>query len=363
MLTIEAKLRETHLNGAGYVTSPYRTGTGSQKLRVDPAMYRLIVAILFVACALPWPVIAAASQSVDPREIMLIPDDLPTRLPRRDDGTVTQRFDSHGGGTEYRVLFQSENMGEDLRVGPVVVQQRIYSLDNADAVSAFFAAWRSQQIEQGYAPVADAVNDSRTISLIKIEQELATEFAGDSLVTQYAASVQSPMIIATRWSGLLSRLSIQTLHALNAVSSGRYDSMTARVAKPAPTPVAPGREPAAIAAAPGPQIDPLLLPAWETLMAFDEQNWNAGGSGSMFRNIVETSRVRLVSGNAAIGSYGSYNRRTNTITISRSILGEDRRAIAAVLAHELLHVIQTAAGRGGRRECVSMEVEAYMYES
>jgi hypothetical protein len=81
------------------------------------------------------------------------------------------------------------------------------------------------------------------------------------------------------------------------------------------------------------------------------------------RRTVEETGVRLTVGPLPAGTAGRYAGRDNTITVNQDLIGEDPRAIAAVLAHELTHAAQVYRGEGGRRDCVRMEVDAYGAEA
>lgn len=49
--------------------------------------------------------------------------------------------------------------------------------------------------------------------------------------------------------------------------------------------------------------------------------------------------------------------------VTEQALREDRRALAAVLAHEIQHASQVAAGHGNRLDCVAMEVDAHRVQA
>lgn len=63
---------------------------------------------------------------------------------------------------------------------------------------------------------------------------------------------------------------------------------------------------------------------------------------------------------------GYYSGRENAIVLNEAVLGEDARAIAAVLMHEVTHARQVrlfGEGDGRGLDCIPMEVEAYMVQS
>lgn len=112
---------------------------------------------------------------------------------------------------------------------------------------------------------------------------------------------------------------------------------------PTPTPV------------PAPPIDPALLPAWELLTGITDR-----GLGNAFRDAQRLTGVRIIVGSLESSMVSVYSPSRNTITVDRSFLNEDPRALAAVLAHELVHAAQEAGGGLSRRTCVADEVEALL---
>lgn len=85
--------------------------------------------------------------------------------------------------------------------------------------------------------------------------------------------------------------------------------------------------------------------------------------GTQARRIIDTTGVRITVGSLPPGTNAAYRARNNTIAVSRRVLSEDARAIAALLAHELTHAEQSAAGQVGPATCVANEVQAYINEA
>ena len=104
------------------------------------------------------------------------------------------------------------------------------------------------------------------------------------------------------------------------------------------------------------QIDPALRPALDALFGVDQV-------GPSYAEWVPGLGVNLVVGDLPPGVNGAYAPAGNTVTVGRAVASEDPRAVAAVLAHEIMHAVQTAAGEGGNRDCVRMEVKAYLMQS
>lgn len=103
----------------------------------------------------------------------------------------------------------------------------------------------------------------------------------------------------------------------------------------------------------GTQISPSLGKAWNRLVSHD----------AWFYDVVADTEVTIAPGNLPARTVGQYNRRYHHITINRALLGEDPRALAAVLAHEIMHVEQVDSGYEAPRDCVQMEKEAFTVQA
>lgn len=112
---------------------------------------------------------------------------------------------------------------------------------------------------------------------------------------------------------------------------------------------------------PVPRVDPRLMPAWRTLVGvtetWDDDGWDVIGDWAW--RIAANTGVRVSVGQAG-GAWGGYHRRSNVIVVNERALGEDARAVAAVLSHELAHASQVAAGYGGALDCVGMEAQGHL---
>ena len=62
---------------------------------------------------------------------------------------------------------------------------------------------------------------------------------------------------------------------------------------------------------------------------------------------------------AVMGAHAGYEPRAGRITVNRDLLGEDATALAALLAHELTHALQTEVREDQRRPCLELEVDAF----
>ncbi|MDP8922829.1 MAG: hypothetical protein M3O34_08130, partial [Chloroflexota bacterium] len=134
---------------------------------------------------------------------------------------------------------------------------------------------------------------------------------------------------------------------------------------PVPAAAAPARPPArppSTAAPTPPTIDAALTPAWHALTGIDRAGPDGRSIGTSFREGVETTGVRVVVGELP-DAWAAYRVRDNTVTVNRAALGEDPRALAAVLGHEITHARQVAGGHGSKLDCVGMEVNAHAVEA
>jgi hypothetical protein len=85
--------------------------------------------------------------------------------------------------------------------------------------------------------------------------------------------------------------------------------------------------------------------------------------GQTLEKAVEISGVEMVLGPLPQGVYGEYRGALNVLVVSQSIVSDDRRAIAATLAHELTHTAQRWTGDARSRDCVRHEVEAFSVQA
>jgi hypothetical protein len=108
-------------------------------------------------------------------------------------------------------------------------------------------------------------------------------------------------------------------------------------------------------------LDPALLPAWALLRGVEV----AGGRplGAELADARERAGVRLAVGLLNRRDYAEYHIDEASIVISDAIVEEDRRALAAVLAHELTHVQQGLQGLLDEGNCAMNEAWAFVYEA
>ena len=78
------------------------------------------------------------------------------------------------------------------------------------------------------------------------------------------------------------------------------------------------------------------------------------------------SHVTLVDdgGLARLAQDGLYDRRRRTVTIDESLLAEDPRVVAVVLAHELRHAVDLAwMAQGLDLDCLGVEAQGFQAEA
>ena len=102
-----------------------------------------------------------------------------------------------------------------------------------------------------------------------------------------------------------------------------------------------------------------LVPAWEALLAVTERDGTPHGAAYELTAREAGVRIMLVAG-LARGQAGYY-RAHRVVGVDPSLLPEDPRAVAAILAHELTHAAQHAAARRGTSptDCFEAETDAF----
>lgn len=110
---------------------------------------------------------------------------------------------------------------------------------------------------------------------------------------------------------------------------------------------------------PAVQVEPPLYDAWNTLFAIQREIGPGKPLGAVVQGIAWRTGVPMRVRPLPTGVLGGYSRRDKTITLSEGMLSEDPRAVAAVLAHELIHAQQDWEGRISDDTCVLVEVEAH----
>src|SRR4051794_9459158 len=88
----------------------------------------------------------------------------------------------------------------------------------------------------------------------------------------------------------------------------------------------------------GPAVDGRVLPAWETLMAVV----SPGGAdvGEQYRRLAEVAVSAIVVEPLPADMPAGWDPARRRIVVGEAAVGEDARALSAVLAHELTHAVQ-----------------------
>ena len=102
-----------------------------------------------------------------------------------------------------------------------------------------------------------------------------------------------------------------------------------------------------------------LVPAWDALLAVTERDGTPHGAAYELIAREAGVRIMLVAGRAR--GWAGYYRSHRVVGVDPSLLAEDPRAVATILAHELTHAAQhTAARRGaGPTDCFEAEADAF----
>jgi hypothetical protein len=132
-------------------------------------------------------------------------------------------------------------------------------------------------------------------------------------------------------------------------NAGPFFSWEATPPLPGLAASAPSPLPASAPAA-APSVVDALLPAWNALRQVPEL-------GPLITDMAIKANVQTTTATLPSGNSGVFYPSRNIVAINSEILGEDARAIAPVLAHELHHAIQYAADP--RQDCIAAEVKAY----
>ena len=102
-----------------------------------------------------------------------------------------------------------------------------------------------------------------------------------------------------------------------------------------------------------------LVPAWETLLAVTERDGTPHGAD--YEPIAREAGVRIMLIASLARGRAGYYRGHRVVGIDPSLLSEESRAIAAILAHELTHAAQHSAARrgAGPTDCFEAEADAF----
>lgn len=112
-------------------------------------------------------------------------------------------------------------------------------------------------------------------------------------------------------------------------------------------------------------IDERLGPAWAALVA--ARTASGAEIGEQHRRLAELTVTAIVVEPLPAGLEAGWDGPRRRIVVAERIVGEDPRALAAVLAHEITHAVQDDRRRRGMdllgADCVGREVEAFQAQA
>lgn len=329
----------------GPAAAALRRHRGIRRSAVLPS---LLVVLALVVPSVDASELRALTPTFAPAEIALRPFDLPPGF------TITRETSEpmrSGAGVMYRLALQRSVTPEVAHSGPVFVAQTIARFDGTTPHAGLLDDLRRHAAEtEGYQPVPDARNDQATASLQRFDGEM---------VAYQVGFVTGDMVVFTGWVGRRDVVTLEGLMALADISLARYDELVAR--GPSGSSMAGSAAIFAPTAStddtPAGVIGPELSAGLRTLYGVSVSFADGAPVGSVFRHLVETSGVSVVT-RQVDGAWGAFSRSANTVFVSPAIVAEGPTAVAVVLAHELTHLAQARRGADPVHACLHLEAEA-----
>jgi hypothetical protein len=90
-------------------------------------------------------------------------------------------------------------------------------------------------------------------------------------------------------------------------------------------------------------VDPRPAEPLRLLADVGAHDTTDGHVGPQFASLPESLGLTLAVAELPRGAVGFYDQRSRTVTIAEGLIGEDPRAVAVILAHELQHGAMTTA--------------------
>jgi hypothetical protein len=108
-------------------------------------------------------------------------------------------------------------------------------------------------------------------------------------------------------------------------------------------------------------IDSRLAEPLRLLAEVGAHDTTDGHLGPYFADLPESLDLTLAVGELPRGAAGHYDPRTRTVTIADRLIGEDPRAVAVILAHELQHALdlKRVALDLLDRDCLALEARGF----
>lgn len=116
-----------------------------------------------------------------------------------------------------------------------------------------------------------------------------------------------------------------------------------------------GQEPPAV------PVDPALQPAWELLLTV--RGREPRRDGAELATHAATRGVGVAVGPVRDGGAATYRHANRLVVVAPEYLGEDPRALAAVLAHELTHARQIPSEPEQWGYCLALELDAMISQN
>jgi len=108
-------------------------------------------------------------------------------------------------------------------------------------------------------------------------------------------------------------------------------------------------------------VDPRLAGALRLLAEVGARDAIDELPGQFYADLPESLGLTLAVGELPNGAGGRYDPNTRTVTVTEAVLGEDPRAVAVILAHELQHAVeqQRVALDLLDADCLTLEVRGF----
>jgi hypothetical protein len=368
-----------------------------------------LVAVLLSLGALPLSLTDASAQgqAVDPRGVSLNPEDLPggfsvvegqTAFEPLRNAPSTSEIDVVG--VTFRTVMERAQTVENLQSGPIRLGQLIARSDDPTRATFSLDAQREFNVrEHGFEVMEAATREHEILCLVRRD--------GPFVEYRIVAVRNSDTLVSTTSTGLPSAVDLEDAIALMNVSLARYDGLVAgalaatrpraaggggpdaevrAVHTPAPPPPTAAAPPASTPAKtptarpsgrvklPS-RVDDRLAQPWSELMNSTATTKSGEKVSAFLRRIVETTDVKVTVGDLRPNVGGELrsvakidgDKATivdSEITVNKDVMNEDRRVLAAILAHEITHASQPVMrSNGDLINCIEAEVEAYAIQA
>jgi hypothetical protein len=108
-------------------------------------------------------------------------------------------------------------------------------------------------------------------------------------------------------------------------------------------------------------VDPRPAEPLRLLADVGAHDTTDGHVGPQFASLPESLGLTLAVAELPRGAVGFYDQRSRTVTIAEGLIGEDPRAVAVILAHELQHALDLKRVAIGLldRDCLALEVRGF----